>query len=1030
MKKTLLFLFLIFVFNNSYSLIPEWKIFNYFPNGLTGHSAVMLPDGNVLIAGGINSNGTVSDISYLFDYKSGIFQSLPNLNSARTNFNMLSVNLSPTKVRIFAIAGYTGNSNNFQTLRSIEYLDYSIGQTVFNWVNAGDLIDSRGDCASAFDNSSLIIISGGFQQNSGALRTGTIIKTTETININSFVKNKIGDMNKPRAGHFIGTIKDEFGANQVLVSGGEIPNVSITEILKNNTWTTFANSPRVYHQYGVNFVDFVGIARMLGGINAASTPQNICEWYDVKAGWKYCPNMFQARSNSSITQIAGPKDKISSYLVVAGESSTGKVKSTEYYNLPSTSAPAGLWVLFQPLVFAASERVISMTGSNLPIVIGGRDASNNPISGVEIFQPIRASDLVFSPGEIGRISDSLILSIKNEWLLPVTLSKFRMTNPNEFFFSGDTSNFTIQPGSSKQIYIRCNPSDSGKRFGKLLFNIDGLIDTVNLNGTGIFSSLSLATINQSFGNIFVNSDTTICFPAIRNNGTDTTFIDSISVSPSNDYILISPIGRIKIPPNSSIDICIKFRPSIRNQIFGSAAFFLGTRKFTMGLDGRGILKYLKQFNSSPCDTVNYISGKSYPALVTLINKSDRDVIVKSLNFIGGANKLFSTSLNTPFNISVNQKIDIPIVFSPLSEGSFSTNLYVDNDGILDSLSSIPLCFVVRSQNISFVNSTFDIGSVCEGDTVYRTIFVENSGNFDTLTIDSIKVKEVTNTLSVSNISTLKLSPHARATATVRFISNNNSGNFSYTLVCYSSKGTSEQKINVNVKASYELIFNNPSVSSAISKVITIPVSINKIPNGGSISQAYLTLKYDGTLLHLNKLVSTNPLFPIDFSKSEIKFITNNIKNIKINWVNPVNSIGNAFGLEFETLLGSSDNSIIQIERQDSNSFCFQPISESYNLQALCGGKGSFISSNSKIVYNLFFNNNNINILFDTQNSGILNTQVYNNLGQIVYDETNSNIKSGVSELNINSSNFSNGLYYIKFNFNGEVLIPSKILILK
>jgi hypothetical protein len=69
------------------------------------------------------------------------------------------------------------------------------------------------------------------------------------------------------------------------------------------------------------------------------------------------------------------------------------------------------------------------------------------------------------------------------------------------------------------------------------------------------------------------------------------------------------------------------------------------------------------------------------------------------------------------------------------------------------------------------------------------------------------------------------------------------------------------------------------------------------------------------------------------------------------------------------------------------------------------------------------------VSFDLQGSETINLNVFNSLGEVVYSISNENYTEGNHTLEINTSQFMNGIYYVKLNY-GEKNYQEKIIVTK
>ena len=1024
------FLFLLISNTNSQTTAPEWRTMPDMPEALHGHRSVLLPDGNILICGGINAAGDAVNSAYIYDNETGDYRKVASMANARAYHSLVAVP-GDDEVSIFVIGGYSGNSGNYSSVRSVERVNYRNGQVNINWINVGNMDIGRGDLRAAWDKSGRIIISGGINQSSGALRSGNKIAGSEYIRIISNRIFSLPDMGKARSGHFLGAILDANDDNLVMTAGGEDGAVTTTELFENDQWSSHAFAPREYREYGSAFVDIAGIARVFGGYDENGTAQNTCEWYDVKSGWKYSASMFLPRADADHTLIAGIKDSSTSYLTAGGKNSGGALEAVEYYTLPTTSSPTGVWSQLGDLNEAGSGRETAINGNNLAMVFGGRDNSGNAMDGVEIFQPFSANDVTFGPEEVGRIADSIPVTITNEWLLPVKADKFRTDNSAEFFFTGDTTNFELSPGQSRQIYVWFRPSAQGDRNGYLKFNIGPLTDSVKLTGTGISSTIAVVTNSQDFGEIFVGSDTTVCFPAIKNTGTDTTYIDSISITPPGDYTVISPTGRVNIPPDSTLEVCIRFNPAKRGNVFGSVVVHIANGAYPSGLTGRGVLKYLSGYGPNGCDTINYEQGKTYQSSIILENPGDRPIRVTGFNFIGGNENLFAINRAFPFNIDVGNDEELFVDFTPVNEGTFRIDVEFEHDGDPDSTVIIPLCFVVRSKNVRFSMQEIDFGQICSGDSLTQALLIENPSNYETMTVDDLSKDDPSSPFIIPDVPDTVLASRQSLTVYVSMKSDV-PGLFNDILEVSGSFGSVEIPViaeilpKIMIEPSDDRYYYDPGEKFVIS------YEISGIEPTDPLSDIKLNLKYNSSVLYPVRVVEIAGASPLDQANSQISERNENAAIIDIAWQNGLVADGEAFGIEFEVLRGNSHHSSISVENEINENVCLSGENAEFFIESLCGGRNGLISTGSNAIFNVYPQpaGDELKVfLYDNENKKF-NIDIFNLLGKKVYQkEISVNAESAVEE-KINTAGFTQGAYIIRLRDDSGIIYDRIIIITK
>ncbi len=1006
--------------------VPAWRASGALPEAVSGHQSVSLPDGNALIVGGIDASGAASSACVIYDASTGMAMPVSSLAEPRGYFCLVAVPTSATSVRIFAIGGYTGQSGSFTTLSSVEYMDYASGAASLQWKRGGTLAAGRADARAAMPNPTQIIVTGGYTQSGGAIRTGTILSSCEGINASTGLVFGVPSMNSARAGHLACAFRDENGGISLMASGGEFPENASTEIFTNGSWTLFANPPKAFRRFASGFGDCYGTARVFGGFGPASAaPQITCEWYDVKAGWKYSPNMNTPRGSAPVVQLASIRDTLAAYMVAGGATPAGTTAECEYYTIPTKTNPAGTWIKLQPMQTAASDRTLNILGTNLPMATGGLASSGAASDGIEIFQPLRANDAPFGPEEIGRISDSILITIRNEWVLPVTVTNFRIDKSAEFFFTGDTSKFTLAPGASRRVFVRFVPNDVGARSSRLLFNVGGVVDSVRLSGTGIISKIVLQTKNLSFGNVYLGSDSLICFPAIKNTGTDTTYIDSISVAPVADFKIVSPLGRCTLAPDSVITVCARFAPTKRGQAFATASLNIGTRRFPCALDGTGVLKYIKAYSTGACDTVSLEPNKVYHALLTLRNPGDSAVSVSSFAFTGANSALFSIPMATPFSIPPGGNQEVIVNFAPLTEGEYKTSVSAANDGAKDSIASAAVCFVVRSRSVSFMSGSVTLGEICSGDTARQMAYIQNPSSYDTIRIDSITVSPQSTDLSFTQYKDTLLAPKAIIPLNIVF-SSDAVGPRSYSLVCHTSYGPASNTIAASVLPALGLGFEKSSYEAALADKWSAKLVTTAAIPAEPVRAAHLLLAYDASLLHFIGIVPSTAN-PLDMAKTTIVDASRNSKLLNLYWQNDLVTSADVLSFEFETLLAGTNKSEIRIAKADSNLFCFESADAFFQVDESCSGRTKLVVP-SGVVVAVSAEGGSIEAIIDSKSEiGSVRHEIVDLLGRTAYSSGETVIPAGTSRVAIETSGLlPAGVYCYRIISNGKAIITKML----
>ena len=124
------------------------------------HTAVLLPDGKVLVAGGIGASSQLLDSSELYDPATGKWNATGSLNTPRSSY---TASLLPDGKVLFA-GGENYSGGHFQVLDSAELYDPATG----TWNATGRLNGPRSVHAATLLKDGKVLIVGGYGSGPGA----------------------------------------------------------------------------------------------------------------------------------------------------------------------------------------------------------------------------------------------------------------------------------------------------------------------------------------------------------------------------------------------------------------------------------------------------------------------------------------------------------------------------------------------------------------------------------------------------------------------------------------------------------------------------------------------------------------------------------------------------------------------------------------------------------------------------------------------------------------------------------------------
>lgn len=1008
--------------------VPQWRPHTVLPVALSGHATVLLHNGDILVAGGVGSGGQTSAASFIYSAATGLFTPTINTLAESRAYHSLVVVPGTGGSRVFAIGGYTGTAGNYRSLASVEVLEFDIGLNNWRWRNAGAISEARGGCAAVWDKQNFIVVSGGRVQTTGALHSGVPTAKSDRINIQTLQITAVGNMQTARAEHTLVRTLDANDKPQLVTAGGEQtrPTTS-TELLPINTtvWDPLANPPVVYRSRAASVGDISGIARVFGGFSDATMPLNTCEWYDVKSGWRAAPRMQVARARANATLVAGPADTARAYLIVAGQGTSGAVPETEVFTLPTNAAPNGQWVPFPSLNRRGAERTATVAGSNLPLVTGGDDGS--VMSHTEIFQPLRANDLAFGQEEVGRKSDSLPVVIRNEWLLPVEVRSFRFAGGAEFILSGDVAARRIQPGGQRTVFVSFRPNAAGERTDLLLFDVGPLTDTVKLRGSGIESEIAVVTGKMSFDSVFINTTERRCFTAIRNRGTDTTVIDSVIVTPRDVYRVVSPIGRVAVPPGDSLVVCVEFSPLQRGSSIASLTVHIANRVFPLGISGMGIRRFAVASSMAECDTLTIAPGDSTTRFVTIFNPGDKPVTITAAKFTAGVDGLFSLADPTvlPLEIAPGATALVEIAFKPQREATERATVQFVNNG--DTATRSEMCFVLRSRFIAPSVGSLDLGTLCVGDSAAASFLLENPGQFESIAVDNVTLQSGSAFVVTSAIDTT-LRPREYMAVRVHVVPAT-PGVSVDTVIATGSFGTIAVPVRVRAVPTFAFVPKPPDAEPGATIILPLDLEGDA---ASQIQQASLVVGYNKTMLYPRRIVQTAGAPAIDFAQSTMTPIRPGAVQVSLVWQAPVAGNTPAFGIECEVLRGDNDRADIMVNGAGTDDFCIASAKAVMPITGPCGGQGGFIRTDGVSFIRALPNPavESVQLLVRAARAGRLIVQIVNTLGEPVAVHDLGVYSEGSVQAELDVSHLPAGAYFARAILDAEIVDVQPVMLMR
>jgi MYXO-CTERM domain-containing protein len=352
---------------------PEGQVARLAPSGWSrpaamararsGHTVTLLPMGRVLVVGGEDAGGVLSQAE-VFDPATGAWTATASMTTARAGH---TATVLPSG-RVLVVGG-RGTSGS--VLASAEVYDPAAG----TWASTGSLATARSDHTATLLFSGLVFVAGG-TGGSGSLASAEIFDPDS----GRWFAPSGGSMAQARA-HATAAL---LPSGRVLIAGGfsagnPVASAEVYDYVSDR-WSAGGTLSQARHGHTMTLLAS-GRVLVTGGVNADSRLTS-SELYDPAANtWSATGALSQGRAFHSATLL--PSGRL---LVASGEGAGGTaLDSAELYD-PAT----GTWALTVPLAQTRTLHSAVLLASGRVLVVGGTGPSG-PMPSTELYEPGAAS---------------------------------------------------------------------------------------------------------------------------------------------------------------------------------------------------------------------------------------------------------------------------------------------------------------------------------------------------------------------------------------------------------------------------------------------------------------------------------------------------------------------------------------------------------------------------------------------------------------------------------------------------------------
>jgi uncharacterized protein (TIGR03437 family) len=343
------------------------------------HTATLLPNGQVLIAGGVNGNTTLSSAE-LYNPATGVFAETGSMIAARSDHTATLLNNGMVLV--------TGGNTGSGYLSEAELYNPATGTFT---ATSGNLTTARAGHTATLLNNGMILIAGG------AVANAVVVPSIDLYNPATGTFTATGNMVTPRYGHQATLLT----SGLVLLAGG-FPGGSGVSFLQsaelyNPTSGTFAATGNMTTPRGSHTMTLLpdGEVLVAGGYSTTLQGYNLssAELYNPATGtFTATGSMVTAEGNHTATLLnSGQVLKAGGQLIGGG--AVAAYASAELYN-----PAAGVFTPTASMNTSRATYTATLLGNGSVLIAGGYNTST--LASAELYQPESPPQVSLQPATL------------------------------------------------------------------------------------------------------------------------------------------------------------------------------------------------------------------------------------------------------------------------------------------------------------------------------------------------------------------------------------------------------------------------------------------------------------------------------------------------------------------------------------------------------------------------------------------------------------------------------------------------------
>ncbi len=387
--------------------------------------------------------------------------------------------------------------------------------------------------------------------------------------------------------------------------------------------------------------------------------------------------------------------------------------------VPAVTQYAGLLASLIGVVQINIQLPANLPSGSLPLVIQSPGDSSPPVNvyvaGNLASAPklsLSSNTLAFGNIAVGQTKD-LSLAVSNTGSAALTVNTMQVSGVGFSLVSPSTP-FTVQPGGSQTVTVRCAPASAALLAGTVTIssNDPNSPASISLSGTGVAAATPAIGVNPTslnFGTVTVGQtkDMTV---ALSNTGSGQLTVSALAAS--TGFLVTAPVAPVNIASGGSSNVTVRFVPTTATAMTGTliitsndpknSALIVSlsgtgataggqTKTVVLQVDG-GTFNRVSGFGSTGqagAAFVNRLTPSSYPATLQNVqiffgNRANGLPINAPITVLYGANSSGTATISGNLSLLPTQVLSLgtfstyPVTPLTITSGDFIVGFRVDN----------------------------------------------------------------------------------------------------------------------------------------------------------------------------------------------------------------------------------------------------------------------------------------------------------------------------------------------------------------